>query len=97
MKLVQWTDEDGWKHQSLIRDDMDDSLAYQGMPQDPPDLNELDCEQLFRDLHNLLVDRNLLTMEDLQGNNNLRNAVEVVFFRSIFELYRKKSIGGINE
>lgn len=96
MKIIKWTDDDGWKHRSLIRDDMDESLAYQGLPQDPPSLIELDCEQLLKDLHNLLVDRNLIEMKDIQGNNNLRNAVEIVFFKPIFELYRNKLIGGTN-
>jgi hypothetical protein len=62
MKLVKWIDDDGWKHQSLIREDMDDNLAYQGLPQDPPSLSELDCEELFKTLNNLLVDRNLIDM-----------------------------------
>lgn len=96
MKLVKWEDEHGWKHRSLIRDDMDDDLAYQGLPQDPPDLTELDCEQLLKNLHNLLVDRNLIDMKDIKGNE-LRNAVEIAFFRPVFELYRnKKLIGGTN-
>jgi hypothetical protein len=61
MKIVIWKDKHGYKHRSLLRDtDRDDQAAY-GVPQDPPDLNQIDWEEVKKEIHNHLVEKGLIT------------------------------------
>ncbi len=89
MKIVMWTDDRGYKHRSLLRDSDPDELAPKGIPQDPPDLDELDWEGLKKDLHNALVERGLATWEDvLAQQNGVTSAIKQVFKRPMVYLYR---------
>lgn len=67
MRLVQWTDEDGYHRQSLLRDEDGDDEAIYGIPLDPPSLAEMTGipEEVKRDLHNELVARKLITWADV--------------------------------
>ena len=42
MREVEWTDKDGFRHRSLVRDTDPDSAAPSGILKDPPDLDGLD-------------------------------------------------------
>ncbi len=66
MREVQWTDRNGYKHRSLVRNTDPDSAAEHGVLQDPPDLSKLDWEGVVRDTHNALVERDISTWGDLQ-------------------------------
>lgn len=66
MRLVQWTDDDDYQRQSLIRDDDPDDSALYGIPLDPPSLADVDIPaEVKRDLHNDLSARGLLTWVDV--------------------------------
>lgn len=67
MRLIQWTDEDGYRHRSLVRDEDSDDEANHGIPLDPPSLAEMTSipEEVKRDLHNELVARGLFTWADV--------------------------------
>jgi hypothetical protein len=86
MKTVTWQDTKGWLHKSLIRDTDPDTAAPQGIPQDPPDINKLDWEAIKRDLHNELVNRQLLTQADLQGE---LGSVSLILVSHLRLLYRQ--------
>lgn len=93
MRLVRWTDEDGYKHLSWIRDDDTDQDAPGGLPHDPPDVRQIDWEAIQRDLHNLLVERELLTWDDVQKKDGqLFNAALTVLKRPLLALYREDII-----
>jgi hypothetical protein len=71
MRLVQWLDDDGYRRQSLVRDDDPDDMAEYGIPLDPPSLAELDIpEEVRLDLHNELSARGLLTWDDVLAQQN---------------------------
>lgn len=90
MKLVSWTDENGWMHRSLLRDiDHDPS---RGILQDPPDINQLDWESIKRTLHNQLVARDIFTASDLnkpQAQQAIPGAVLAALRKPLIELYRR--------
>lgn len=71
MRLVQWLDDDGYRRQSLIRDNDPDSIAERGIPLDPPSLAEMDIPEEVRcDLHNELSTRGLLAWADVLAQQN---------------------------
>jgi hypothetical protein len=95
MKTVIWIDGDGYKHRSLLRDSDPDHLVMQGIPQEPPDLKRLDWDSLMRDLHNILVERGIITWDDVQrGQNMVSSAILQIFKRPIVGLYREDSRNG---
>lgn len=88
-KLIIWTDEGGLKHRSILRDNDPDHLAPAGVPDDPPDLSRLDWESIRRELHNHLVDRGLISWQDVQDSGNgISNALITVLRRHVVGLYR---------
>ena len=89
MRRVEWTDRNGYRHASLVRDEDPDSLAEAGVPQDPPDLERLDWEGLRRDIHNALAEAGILNWEDLQRTNaNLQAIACRALKRHLVQLYR---------
>lgn len=91
MKSVEWTDKDGYKHLSLLRDNDPDDLAPHGILRDPPDLSVIDWDAVQRDLHNLLVSKRLITWEDVQASQNgLTSSVLTALKRKIITLYREQ-------
>ena len=98
MKLITYKDEKGWKRCSLITDDMLPSQAYQGLPQSPPDVGELDCEALMRELNNAMVDCKLFTIADLNKNQGaLRSIILSTFHRPIINLFKNHHMSGLEE
>lgn len=90
MKNVIWKDKDGYKHRSIIRDDQPDSMAPEGIPQDPPDLNQLDWEEIKREIHNSLVEQGVTSWKEVQQRgNSVRNTVGSVIGPRIIALYRQ--------
>lgn len=91
MKLVKFHDENGWKKQAWIREDMPDDQAYMGIPQNIPDVRQIDMEETLRELNNLLFDRGIFTLKDVQQKHNqLRSAVEQCFFPKVLQLYKEQ-------
>lgn len=91
MKLVEWTDKKGWKHLSLLRDSDIPQMAVYGINRDPPDINQLNWDEIKRDLHNELVGRRLSDWRDVQKRRgDLTGAIQAVLRRRLKLLYRDK-------
>jgi hypothetical protein len=94
MKIVVYEGKDGYKHRALLRDSDPDHAAPQGIPQDPPDLNRIDWEEVKRELHNLLVERELITWEDvMKSQNGVSSSILDVLKRKVIMLYRLQDGG----
>lgn len=89
MRLVEWTDRRGWRHHAWIRDDDPDEAAPYGVPRDPPDVEQLEWEEIKRDLHHALLDRGLISWQDVQRQQNaVTSALRAVLLKRIIALYR---------
>lgn len=90
MRLVQYITEDGWKYQSWITEEMLVSEAEKGIPYDSPDTNRLPWEDISRELHNLLLDRGLITLKDVDDNPGmLGNTINKIIQPRLVELYKE--------
>lgn len=92
MKIVTWTDEYGYKHRSVLRDNDPDHLASAGVPLDPPDLSAIDWHEIERNLHNALVERELSSWQDvMKRQNGITSSIVSVLKRPIVELYKQQN------
>lgn len=96
MKVVTYEDEDGWLRQSMIKDNMHISEGPKGIPNNPPDISQLDWTQIQKELNRLMIKRKLISMKDLQGGGHrlLENAVMLAVLKPIVELYKKEASYG---
>lgn len=98
MRQVVWTDKDGFKRVSLIRDTDPEELASSGIPVGPPDLELVDWEEVKRDLNNFLVDHGLLTYRDLmRQNSGVSKAVRSCLTSKIVNLFKFMEMEGNDE
>lgn len=89
MRQITWTDKNGFKHVSLIRDTDSDDVAPSGIPIGPPDLDLVDWEEVKKDLNNYLVDHGMLTYEDIQRRNTgVSQAVRSCLTSKIVNVYK---------
>lgn len=89
MRRVEYTDEHGYKRVVLVRAEDEDPRV--GIPVGPPDLRELDWDDFRRDLNNVLVERNLLTWEDvINQQNGLRGAIVQAMRNRLALLYKRE-------
>jgi len=93
MRAVTWTDNNGYKHRSLVREEDPDEAAPQGILQDPPVLEGMDWEAIKRDLHNLLVDAGLYSWLDVQQRQGLEGAILGAMRKKVIHLYREAEHG----
>jgi len=93
MRKVIWTDEMGRKHRSYVRDADPDDMAPEGFLQDPPDVvNGIDWHKAAITLHNQLLERELFTRQDIEGNpNSFTGAIFATLRRDLITLYRAVS------
>lgn len=90
MKPVVYTDKHGFRRRVLIRDQDDpDEMAEYGVPAGPPDLDEIDWDELRRGVHNALTDMGATDWISLQRTKAL-NTVASIVKRYLAELYRNK-------
>lgn len=90
MKLVTYEDTNGRKHKSLIRDNDNDPSI--GLLQSPPDLEQLDWEVIKTTLHNLLLEKSILTMSDAQHKQTEFNqCVLVAVAKPLMRLYQQEN------
>lgn len=91
MRVVEWTDRDGYRRRSLVRDADPDSAAPAGIPQESPDLGQLDWEAIKRDIHNTLMDQGLYTWEDVvRQQSGVTHAITSVIRRHVIVLFRQQ-------
>ena len=91
MRTVLWTDARGYRHRGMVRNNDPDSAAPLGIRQDPPDLEQLDWEEIKRDMHNAMVDAGIVTWADLQ-NKDLRRVILGATQRRIQSLFRNREV-----
>lgn len=90
MRLVEWVDDEGFKHLSYVRDNDPDSFAPRGLSADPPSLDTLDWFYIKRDLWNLLVDSRILTWQDVTHlQNGVSGAILGALRQKVVALYRR--------
>jgi hypothetical protein len=89
MKKVKWTSPDGYIHCRMLPDSEPDESAEMGIPCEPPDINTIDWEGVKRDLHNLLVERELIGMAAVnRAPELLRSAATQVLYKRLIALYQ---------
>lgn len=87
MRLVKRTDSDGFKHLYYIKDNDPDTAV--GIPSDPPDIRELDWQEIIRDIYNGLVDNQLIQLSNIQrSNSGLDSIILSAIKRRLVALYR---------
>jgi len=90
LKKVIWEDASGKKHIALIRDTDPDSVAKsgRGLSLDPPDVRDINWDDVKRDLHNQLVVRGLSTKDDvIAQQNGVTGAILAALKRRVLDLY----------
>ena len=90
MKPVIWTDANGRKRRSLIKDGDSPEMAKYGIPADPPDIRSMDIEALLNEIENLQYQLGLFTWRAALENPNSMQALINAFKRKLLELYRKQ-------
>ena len=90
MKELTYTDANGFKHKSLVRDtDTDPSI---GLLKSPPNLDQLDWYVIKLTLHNLLLDRGIITLEDAQlKSNEFNQCVLAAVGKPLFKLFQQEN------
>jgi hypothetical protein len=88
MRTVIWTDADGLKHRSIIRDSDPDLSAPMGIRKDCPDLRRIDWDGVLRDLHNALVEQGVTNWAEYQ-RHNIRGIILGALQRRLQTLYRE--------
>ena len=90
MRKVVWTDRRGWKKVSLVRDTDPDTAAPQGLPAGPPDLSEVDCQEVLKEINNRLVDDGLLEIRDLSRQPHaITQAIRAAMLGRIVSAYKR--------
>ncbi len=92
MRLVTWYDDDGFFRQVYARDEDSDEVAREsGLGHEPPDLRQIDWDEVAKEMYNLLAQRGLITWQDIQKQDTaLLSIVKSVAMMKIIALYRKK-------
>lgn len=90
MRRVIWEDRDGYRHASLIEEGDPDEVAEYVIPVDPPDINQIDWEEVKRNLHNELVRRGLFTYKDVKREQRAITASVIsVLKKRVVDLYKQ--------
>ena len=89
MRLVEWTDGEGFKHLSWLKDNDPDHRASEGLSHDPPDVNLLDWHSIKQELHNRLVEMRLTDWSKVQEKQNaITGILQGIIKRHLIALYR---------
>lgn len=94
MRQVKWTDESGYVHISLVRDDDPDSAAPSGVLCDAPDLLQLDWDAIIKEMQNRLTENGLTDWHAVQASQNgVSHSINSVLKRHIIGLYKMEAKG----
>lgn len=89
LKRVTYTDDNGWKHCSLVRSTDDESEGKYGIPIGPPDISGLDWDYIHREINNTLVEIGVIDWPTFQANSQGVIAAMNVVKRALLDLYRQ--------
>jgi len=90
MRRVICTDDDGFRKVVMLRNSDPDSMARAGIPVSLP-ADDLDWGAIKRDLNNILIDRGLFTLDDVEASKDgLRSAIMYALFRKLANAYKEK-------
>ena len=90
MKRISWTDEDGFNRAVLLPQSAPDEYVHLGIPSEPPNVALIDWVEIKRDLHNALMNENILTWRDVQNGQNRISAIcRRVLIKRVINLYKQ--------
>lgn len=96
MKLIEWTDDEGWKHLSFVKDNEGPGKGPEGINSDPPDVNEIDWYSIKMELHNRLVEKRLTDWSKVQKEQNaISSILQSIIKRHLVALYRQTEKEGV--
>lgn len=96
MRPVIFTDRRGWLRRTLVRDGDGDEMAEYGLPAGPPDIEHgIDWEDIKKQINNILVNDNALTLYDLQRTNGIEK-VSAIVKKAVYNLYREIELADRN-
>ena len=91
MRLVEWKDSDGYMRRRWLKDGDPDEMGMQGIPDELPDMNALDWDNIRRNLHNQLMARGLYSFQDVQrSQNGVTAAIRSAVVKPLLALYRQQ-------
>lgn len=91
-KPVIYTDKNGFKRRSLVKDTDDESDGEYGIPHGPPDVRQLDWDRIMREINNNLVSAGLFTWQDMQRSRVGIDVATSILKRELIALYREEAI-----
>lgn len=87
MKAIIYEDAHGKLHRTVLRDSDPEDLAEEGIPLDPPKIEDI-LENAKLELHNELVKRGLIDVQSLNEHNGaLSSAVNKCVTNKIIKRY----------
>lgn len=87
MKVVLYEDESGKLHRTILRDSDPDDLADEGIPLDPPKIEDI-LDEAKIELHNELVRRGLFDVKSINDKSGaLSSAVNKCITNKIVKRY----------
>ena len=87
MKILIYEDTNGKLHRSILRDDDPDSLVDEGIPLDPPNIEDI-LEEAKITLHNELVRKGLFDVKSINDHNGaLSSSVKKCITNKIIKRY----------
>jgi len=90
MRQVVYKDKQGFLRRTLVRDSDGDEKAKYGIPSGPRLDEEIDWEEIKRQINNYFVENGIDTWVALQQQGGLSQAASVVK-RHISDLYRQRA------
>ena len=98
MRKVVWQDKNGYFRAAMIRDEDPDDMGPQGLPLEPPSLDDLDCGEIKKEVHNQLVKQGLFTWADVvKAQSAVTGVVTGVIKRHLIQQYRSEDQEERNE
>jgi len=90
MRAVIYEDDQGFLRRALVKDsDSDADAPYLGIPYGPPDVREMDWNNLLKGINNVLVQQSAFTWEEAQRTQQVGlQAALSLFKRALIDLYR---------
>jgi hypothetical protein len=90
LKEVIWIDDTGRKRRSLIKDTDGSEMARYGIPNEPPNIREIDMDAVFNEIEAMQYDRGLFDWRAANNDPGGMQACINVFKKEFLRLYRDK-------